>query len=262
MKGKQDNMAETILDAVSRDSKNIQTYAPYTEGWKVGGGLTLVDPITQIARRIRAFFQYDPDVITAYHINNQAVVEPGEDHVAELCIFVQCGKDVEDTAKADAISNFIRHRHVFTEYKMDGTVLRNHVLNVRVFAIGAIDPNDKEQVAKGDRISECPFIVDESKQTACNTLAKYEMLRIAFATNPYIARMQKYVAPVTGSIWYFIECSRNPVTFQEDNLTNITGYNSALAAEILGLVFVFAGDFQISTIAETKTNTLGYAFNW
>ena len=142
----------------------------------------------------------------------------------------------------------IRHRHVFTEYKFDGSVLRNHILNVRVFAVSAIDPNDPEQVKDRQRVSECTFISDESTQMDGRKIPfKWQCLKAAFKNNPFVAKMNEYVAPVTGTTWRFIECSRNPVTFQEDNLTNIVGFNSVLAADLLPLVFVIGGEFQIST---------------
>lgn len=251
-----------IHDRIPKSGKKVrglQTYASYTEGYKVGGGFTLCDPLTQIARRIQGFFEKDPEVITAFNVNNQFVPGEGQDHQAELCVYVQCGKDVTDTQKADSISAFIRHRHVYPEYGFDGSVIRNHVLNVRVFAVGAVDPNDPSQT---ERISECTFITDEAEQCNPRKIAqKWEMLKIAFRNNPNVADMDSFTS-ITGAIWRFIECARDPITFQEDNLTNLTGYNSVLAADILPLVFVFNGDFQISTATAEKTAKLGYAFNW
>ena len=36
-----------------------------------------------------------------------------------------------------------------------------------------------------------------------------------------------------------------PVTFQEDNLTSIAGYNSVLPADLLPLVFSIFGSYQL-----------------
>lgn len=241
-------------------ARGQQSFGSYKDGYKVGAGLTLVDPISQIARRIMAFFKDDKEVVCAFKINNNAdiadptydaqghIIAPGQDHLAELAIYVQCGDDVEDTQKADCISNWIRHRHVFPEYTYDGgPLIRNHILNVRVFAVGAIDQNDPTQ---RDRISECAFITDEAQQSGKASEEKwnqkYEQLKIAFKGNPNVARMFEYTT-ITGSKWRFIECGRKPVVVQEDSLLNFYGYTSILPVDILTLAFVFDGEFQIGT---------------
>lgn len=264
-----------LLEKVSTAKRNnspIATYASYRKGYKMGGkvsnGLTLTDPITQIARRIQAFFRGDREVITAFKINNNAnigqptydehghIIKPGDDHLAELCIYVQCGEDVENTKKADCISNWIRHRHVIPEYSFDGALIRNHVLNVRVFAVGASDPNGPQGASPfEDLISECAFIADESTQYGIGSDEKWEkklnQLKIAFEGNPNIAKI--WICTLsTGSRFGFIECSDRPVVFQEDNLTNVYGYNSELALDILTLAFVFNGEYQICTTVDPK----------
>lgn len=257
------NMSEVIktaIDTIAEEREGIVsdppvTYLSFREGWKTGSPtttapLTLCDPLTQIARRIKAFFKDDKDVIVAANINNNVVVEAGQDHVAEVCIYVQCGEDIDDTRKADCISNWIRHRHVIPEYGFDGSLLRNHILNVRVFAVGAIDPNDPAQTANPERLSECVFITDETEQYGSGSnerwASKYAQLERAFKGNPAVAKMFSYKT-VTGTVWGFIECSRNALVFQEDNLTQIGGYKSELAADLLPLIFVFNGEFQIAT---------------
>lgn len=275
-KGTKSNRGKNLVDIIpvkagKKSARGTTTYASYSDGYKVGGGLTLCDPLTQIAKRIQAFFADDPDVITTYKINNNVDLEPpkydkdgkdgkpGQDHLAELCIYVQSGQSVEDTTKADCISNYIRHRHVLPEYTFDGVLIRNHILNVRVFAVGAVDPHDTTQT---ERISECAFPTDEKAQCDGKKRAfKWECLRRAFYNNPSIADMTECTA-LTGTKWYFIECRRDPLTFQEDNLTNFNGFKSELVESILPLVFVFNGDFQISTKAQSSDKTLRYAFTW
>ena len=49
--------------------------------------------------------------------------------------------------------------------------------------------------------------------------------------------------------WRFIECSRLPVVFQEDNLSSARGFNSILPADLFPLVFPVFGKFNIATYA-------------
>jgi hypothetical protein len=129
--------------------------------------LTLCDPITQLCKRIEAFFKADSDISCRYAVNNSHGLGPkidpdtgepytkqivigdetitaiiDEDHICEFRIFVN------DYEKAQCLSNVIRHRHVIPEtYEAasDGQIhLRNHYLLVRVYVINAIDPHSTE----------------------------------------------------------------------------------------------------------------------
>lgn len=142
-----------------------------------GGALTLCDPITQLCRRIEAFFQPDSDISCRFIVNNNKSLTPkidpdtnepikkkieynGElvdatvdmDHFSEFRIFV---KDVE---KAESLSNVVRHRHTIPEVyeaSSDGKVhIRYHYLLVRVFTITAIDPD-------GEKGGSDPWISDD-----------------------------------------------------------------------------------------------------
>ncbi len=133
-----------------------------------GNRLTLCDPITQLCKRIEAFFRGCPGITTNFCVNNNAALdwkkddngdyitgtvhdeESGndltvfysEDHVCELRIYV------EDVEQADALANVVRHRHVVNEEfgmgsPVDGSDAvgrRSHILNVRVFRLNPFDP--------------------------------------------------------------------------------------------------------------------------
>ena len=140
-------------------------------------GLTLCDPITQICKRIEAFFKSDSDITCRFIVNNhkelgpkidpdtgeqitkQIIVE-GEtiealveqDHYCEFRIFCS------DYEKAQCLSNVIRHRHKFEEI-YQGTEegeyhVREHYLIVHVCTIDAIDPD-------GEYGGSNPWITDD-----------------------------------------------------------------------------------------------------
>lgn len=148
-------LKNTILGKV-KDAKTFESIN--------GKSLTLCDPITQICRRIEAFFKADPDINCRFVVNNNKSLGPktdpetGEritkkitidnelvdaivdgDHLCEFRIFVN------DYEKAQCLSNVIRHRHVFPEIyeaDSDGSFhIREHYLLVRVFVINAVDPD-------------------------------------------------------------------------------------------------------------------------
>jgi len=159
-------------DSILTKLKDSQTFASIS-----GKSLTLCDPITQICKRIEAFFKADSDVSCRFVVNNHKGLAPkvdpdtGEyvtkkvtfdnelvdaivdsDHFCEFRLFV---KDVE---KAECLSNVIRHRHTIPEIyeaTSDGKVhIRHHYLLVRVFTINAIDPD-------GEYGGDNPWISDD-----------------------------------------------------------------------------------------------------
>ena len=134
--------------------------------------LTLCDPITQICERIKGFFRGCPGITVNYTVNNnhsldwkkdengeyiigKKYLDDGtdvkvfysEDHVSELCLYVQ------DHAQAASLANVIRHRHVVNEeFGMgspidgsDAVGVRAHILNVKVMVFNDVDPMDKEK---------------------------------------------------------------------------------------------------------------------
>lgn len=152
-------LEDTILSKV----KDAKTFTSISNN----NALTLYDPITQICKRIEAFFKSDDDISCRFVVNNNKSTPPktdpetGEpitkkitvenelvdaivdgDHFCEFRIFV---KDVE---KAQCLSNVIRHRHTIPEIyeaASDGSYhIRYHYLLVRVFTISAIDPDGAE----------------------------------------------------------------------------------------------------------------------
>jgi hypothetical protein len=134
--------------------------------------LTLCDPITQICERIKGFFRGCPGITVNYTVNNnhsldwkkdengeyiigKKYLDDGtdvkvfysEDHVSELCLYVQ------DHAQAASLANVIRHRHVVNEeFGMgspidgsDAVGVRAHILNVKVMVFNDVDPMDQEK---------------------------------------------------------------------------------------------------------------------
>lgn len=276
--------------------------------------LCLYDPITQICKRIEAFFKRDKDVHCSFIVNNnkrlgpkldpdtgeqitklitvdtesiEALVE--EDHFCEFRLFC------DDYEKAQNLSNVIRHRHTFTETydgSDDRVHVRDHILIVRVFVISAVDPdgpgggdnpwiaddntdsglteifglepvdwNDTEGNGCYERLapsdtseSDIPKgFPDEYEQRQWESNShsgaaawKWIWLKGALKGNKNIVSMSKEFNDGLN-IWRFIECSYLPISFQEDNLTSVTGYNSILAADLLPLVFAVFSGYQIST---------------
>ena len=236
---------KTLYTSVGPDGK-VSSY-PSTSDEIFGRGLTLCDPITQIAKRIEAFFRNDPDVIVSYTINNSVPLEEGQDQHAELRLYLT------DEVKAGCLDNIVRHQHVYEELKgMDGSHLRNHYLDVKVFLATSIDPMDPaqegeipvSQLPTPDEATQASYDGGDMKERKC------EWLRTAFKRNRNVVNLKTYLDPLTGTRWDFIECSRDPVTFMEDNLLSFKGYTSVLPADLMPLVFVFAGGFQISTYAK------------
>lgn len=88
--------------------------------------------------------------------------------------------------------------------------------------------------------------VSVSPEQACKW--KWKWLRQALEGNPNIADMS-FEFNDGMNTWHFIECSRLPVVFQEDNLTSSRGFNSILPADLLPLVFSVFGRFNIATYA-------------
>ena len=144
-------------------------------------GLTLYDPVTQICKRIEAFFESDNDISCRYAVNNNHGLGPkidpdtgepytkqiivdgetitaiiDEDHICELRLYV---KDYE---KAQAMSNVIRHQHVITEnYEAtsDGRIhIRKHYLVIHIYVLNAIDPLGPEAGAN-------PWINDDDSSS-------------------------------------------------------------------------------------------------
>ena len=300
-------LKDTIL---AKDHEN--TYASIDGGLE--NNLCLYDPITQICKRIEAFFNRDKDIHCAFVVNNnkrlgpklhpdtgeqmthliiidgesvEALVE--EDHLCEFRIFC------DDYEKAQNLANVIRHRHTFTETYdgSDGRVhVRDHILLVRVFTISAVDPDGpgggdnpwiaddntdsglteifglepidwddpegngcEERLAPSDTSeSDIPKGAPEEyeqRQWEANSRSgacawKWKWLKKALTGNKNVISFSKEFDDGMN-IWRFIECTYLPITFQEDNLTSMKGYNSILAADLLPLVFSVFGKFQIST---------------
>lgn len=145
----------------------------------IEGALCLYDPITQLCKRIEAFFRKDPSIQCSFIVNNNRPLGPKidpdtgeqmktimiidgeptevlleEDHICEFRIFC---KDLE---KAQCLSNIVRHRHVIPEtyegaYEDNDIHLRNHYLLVRVFSLRAVDP-------AGEGGGSDPWIADDN----------------------------------------------------------------------------------------------------
>ena len=187
---------ETILVQRINDAKTYKTLNK--------DGLSLCDPITQLYKRIEAFFKKDSDITCRYIVNNSKGLGPKinpdtgeqmtkrmtidgedvdvlleEDHYCEMRIFC---KDYE---KAQCMANVIRHRHSVEEFYEgafdDNRVhLRMHYLIVHVCTLNAIDPDgpqggsdpwntddDTDQGVKEIYGLE-PIDWEDSKHSGCN----------------------------------------------------------------------------------------------
>jgi hypothetical protein len=151
-------LEQTILNKL-QDAKTYNSVS--------GNTLTLCDPITQICKRLEAFFKADDSITCRYMVNNHKVIGPkidpetgkpftkkitvegepydavlDEDHLCEFRIFVN------DVEKAQCLSSVIRHRHTIPEIyeaASDGTYhLRNHYLIIHVCTLDAVDPDGSE----------------------------------------------------------------------------------------------------------------------
>lgn len=303
-------LEETVIGKL----KGLSSNEVYNSVNKSEGHLCLYDPITQICKRIEAFFKRDKDIHCAFVVNNnkrlgpklhpdtgeqmthliiidgesvEALVE--EDHLCEFRIFC------DDYEKAQNLSNVIRHRHTFTETYdgSDGRVhVREHILIVRVFTLNAVDPD-------GPGGGSDPFIADDNTDSGlteifglepvdwddpygngCNerlapsdtsesdipkgfpeeyeqrqwesnsrsgaAVWKWRWIQGALKGNKNIVKFSKEYDDGMN-IWRFIECTYLPISFQEDNLTSMSGYNSILASDLLPLVFSIFGGYQVST---------------
>ena len=166
-------MSNETIFVKTVDLQNVKTYKSMNENY-----LTLCDPITQICKRIEAFFKGDRDITCRYMVNNQKSLGPKidpdtgeqmtrqmiidgeertvlleEDHLSEFRIFVA------DVEKAQCLSNVIRHQHVFNEiyegaYDDSELHLRAHYLLVHVFTLNAVDPD-------GPQGGTNPWITDD-----------------------------------------------------------------------------------------------------
>lgn len=128
-----------------------------------------------------------------------------------------------------------------------------------IFGLEPIDWNDMNSNGCNDRLapsddssSDIPKgVPDEYEQRQWETnpgpLAwKWKWLKTALKGNKNIINFHD-LKDVFYNTWRFIECSYVPVSFMEDNLTSVRGYNSILAAELLPLIFSVFDKFQIST---------------
>jgi len=293
----------------SRLSENTKTY----NSINTNNALTLTDPITQLCKRIEAFFKADSDVTCRYIVNNSKALGPkidpdtgepytklievdGEqveaivenDHFCEFRVFVN------DVEKAQCLSNVIRHRHTIQENFLgsdDKIHLRNHYLLVHVCTIDAIDPDGvgggsdpwtidddidsgvkevyglepidwsdsvhsgcNERLAPSDESSsDIPKGAPdeyEQRQWEANPDAlvwKWQWLKVALRGNKNVLSSKEFLDKFSNTTWRFIECNYIPVSFIEDNLTSIRGYNSVLAADLLPLIFSVFDKIQIST---------------
>ena len=303
---------ETII-AKKANLNNAKTY----DSISIANGLTLCDPITQICKRIEAFFKADPEITCRYAVNNNKHLGPKvdpdtgeqmtkkmdidgelvdvlleEDHFCEFRIFV------ENVEKAQCLANVIRHRHTIPETfeGSDGQLhARNHYLIVRVCTVDAVDPDgegggenpwisdddtDKgvkeifglepinwddmdgygcnERLAPSDTSeSDIPKGVPEEyeqkqwEQNPGSSAWKWSWFKNALKGNKNI--MDTTYEFFDGmNTWRFVECSRIPVVFLEDNLTSTRGFNSILPADLLPLIFSVFGGYQISTYARKE----------
>lgn len=131
---------------------------------RVEGSLSLYDPMTQICKRLEAFFKADPWVHCTYLVNNHKVLGPkidpdtGTPYTRKLTVddeqvdaiidqeqLCEFRLYVDDYEKAQCMSNVIRHRHVYTEVyeaDSDGSFhIRDHILIVHVMCLNAVDPD-------------------------------------------------------------------------------------------------------------------------
>ena len=88
--------------------------------------------------------------------------------------------------------------------------------------------------------------ISVSPEAACAW--KWKWLKQALAGNPNIANTS-FEFNDGMNTWRFIECSRIPVVFNEDNLTSARGFNSILAADLLPQIFAIFGRFNVATYA-------------
>lgn len=133
--------------------------------------LTLCDPITQICKRIEAFFRGCNGITVKYCVNNSEILNWKKNEYGEYVVDRKCvdGNEfdvfysedqiselrlyVDDELQANALANVIRHRHVVSEEcdilspidKKEAICCRDHVLLVRVMLLDGIDPMDPEQ---------------------------------------------------------------------------------------------------------------------
>ena len=77
---------------------------------------------------------------------------------------------------------------------------------------------------------------------------KWKWLKQALEGNPNIVDTS-FEFEDGMNTWRFIECSRIPVVFQEDNLCSARGFNSILPADLFPIVFSVFGRFNIATYA-------------
>lgn len=78
---------------------------------------------------------------------------------------------------------------------------------------------------------------------------KWKWLKEALRDNKNIIQHFDEFEDYGGNEWRFIECSRLPVVFQEDNLSSSRGFNSILAADLIPVIFAVFGSYQIATYA-------------
>lgn len=227
------------------------------------GPLCLCDPLTQLASRLNAFFNHDPDVIIVSNIDNSHAIGPEEEHYTALNVYVKTSimNNNFDVDKAVAIGNLLyRDLVVPEEYEgSDGIVhTRIHHLIIKVFACGALTPTIANQhglLATGDEsiFWEVPELTPEALD-ALTKEEKWEMVKLALTGNTNIYNLVKVENKFARMPWYFIEASRVPITWSEDNLTNLYGYNTALPIDLLRMFFRFMDEFQVSTYAR-ENNT-------
>lgn len=248
------------------------TFKSYGDGKVAGRGpLSLVDPIRQLANRVSAFFENDPDVIVVSNIDNFQDIGPDEDVSVALNIYVKTNINHStatyshtDLSKAVGIGNLINRDMVFREEYVapdDTDHARNHHLIVKVFACGAITPSKAAELglqAAGDEESpiwEVPALTTE--QIAERTEdSNWEDFKNAFKGNGNIVTIKEFEHGFGLDLKHFVECTREPVTWQEDNLCSLYGYNSALAVDLLKLIFPVVSELQLSTYARPN-NTKG-----
>lgn len=280
--------------------------------------LTLCDPITQICKRIQAFFRADKDVTCAYKVNNnkpsgQKYNTDGtpvtkeirigdekvdayvfEEHYSEFRILVA----KQEYEKAQCLSAVVRRRHVYPEvFEMTSTTgygYREHILLVRVIAVDGVDPDknygggDSRATTEDDTESGLtelyglePINWNDLTQGCRDRLspldtsesdipkgAPEEYEQAQWETNPaqcawkwrWLKGAIKGNKNVTTAghefydgqnTWRFIECSKVPVSFPEDDITAYSGITVLLPVDLFGLVFATFGKFQIGTYART-----------
>ena len=277
----------TLCDPITQICKRIESFFKGDKdvycAYKVNNHKALgpkIDPDT--GEPYTKEIEYDGETVTAI-IDN--------DHLCEFRLFVddfekaQCLSNVirhrhlfpeyyEDTEGTIHIRNHYLIVHVFTieaidpdgEFGGSNPWITDDDTNSGLTEIFGLEPIDWNNLNTGcnDRLapsdtteSDIPKgAPDEYEQLQWennpNQCAwKWEWLQKALKGNKRITNIN-YTFNDGMNEWKFIECDFLPISFAEDNLGTKHGFNSILPADVLPLIFPFAGKFQIGTYARKE----------